>query len=57
MDKRKDSAYHEAGHAVAAYYRGIRLEGADIVPTEERGGVVNLGDPPVGGISNLTASH
>ena len=47
MDKR-ETAYHEAGHAVAAYCRGLPMEGADIVSTEERVGVVKMGNPPEG---------
>jgi hypothetical protein len=52
------TAYHEAGHAVAAmaYGKGIRRQGATIVPDPKRGaaGTVYMlkhipGDPSVGG--------
>ena len=52
MDER-EAADHEAGHAVAAYYRGLPMEGADISRTEGRVGQVRMGDPPEGWDSTL----
>lgn len=41
-----ETAYHEAGHAVVAYHRGLPMEGADIVATGDRAGVLKMGEPP-----------
>lgn len=43
---RTETAYHEAGHAVVSYYRGLPIESADVVETEGRAGVVVHADPP-----------
>jgi len=44
---RTKTAYHEAGHAVVAYHRGLHMEGADVVATGDRAGALKMGDYPV----------
>ncbi len=41
----RSTAYHEAGHAVAAYWHRIRLDGATIEPDADSQGKVRHGNP------------
>ena len=41
-DKNKSVAYHEAGHAIVAYYLNVPFEYVSIIPNEEYSGIVKF---------------
>ncbi len=44
MNERKHTAFHEAGHAVAALELDVQFDGISIVPTDHRAGRVGVED-------------